>query len=89
MIRFSLKSFPSVQAASTSDTEAPFLDLHLSVSNGFVSSKIYDKRHDFNFDIVSFPSLDAHVPRSTSYGVSSQLILLSFHLEKPACLNLL
>ena len=30
--------------ANTSDTEAPFLDLHLSISNGFVSSKIYDKR---------------------------------------------
>ena len=29
--------------ANTSDTEAPFLDLHLSISNGFVSSKIYDK----------------------------------------------
>ena len=25
--------------ANTSDSEAPFLDLHLSVSNGFVSSK--------------------------------------------------
>ena len=33
--------------ANISDTEAPFLDLHLSVSNGFVSSKIYDKRDDF------------------------------------------
>ena len=32
-----------------SDTEAPFLDLHLSVANGFVSSKIYDKRDDFDF----------------------------------------
>ena len=29
--------------ANTSDTEAPFFDLHLSISNGFVSSKIYDK----------------------------------------------
>ena len=28
--------------ANISDTEAPFLDLHLSVANGFVSSKIYD-----------------------------------------------
>ena len=27
--------------ANTSDTEAPFLDLHLSISNGFVSYKIY------------------------------------------------
>ena len=61
--------------ANTSDTEAPFLDLHLSISNGFVSSKIYDKRDDFDFDIVNFPFLD-DVPRSTSYyGVYiSQLI---------------
>ena len=61
--------------ANTSDTKAPFLDLHLSISNGFVSSKIYDKRDDFDFDIVNFPFLDGDVPSSTSYGVSiSQLI---------------
>ena len=61
--------------ANTSDTEAPFLDLHLSISNGFVSSKIYDKRDDIDFDIVNFPFLDGDVPRSTSYGVYiSQLI---------------
>ena len=41
--------------ANISDTEAPFLDLHLSVANGFFSSKIYDKRDDFDFDIVNFP----------------------------------
>ena len=40
--------------ANTSDTESPFLDLHLSISNGFVSSKIYDKRDDFDFDIVNY-----------------------------------
>ena len=55
--------------ANTSDTEAPFLGLHLSISNGFVSSKIYDKRDDFDFDIVNFPFLDGDVPCSTSYGV--------------------
>ena len=61
--------------ANTSDTEAPFLDLHLSISTGFVSPKIYDKRDDFDFDIVNFPFLDGDVPRSTSYGVNiSQLI---------------
>ena len=27
--------------------------LHLSISNGFVSSKIYDKRDDFDFEIVN------------------------------------
>ena len=61
--------------ANISDTEAPFLDLHLSVVNGFVSSKIYDKRDDFDFDIVNFPFLDGDVPRRASYGVYiSQLI---------------
>ena len=60
--------------ANISDTEAPYLDLHLSVANGFVSSKIYDKRDDFDF-IVNFPFLDGDVPRRASYGVYiSQLI---------------
>ena len=45
-----------LKKANTSDTEAPFLYLHvhLSISNGFVSSKIYDKHDDFDFDIVFF-----------------------------------
>ena len=34
-----------------------------------IKTKIYDKRDDFDFDIVDFPSLDGDVPRSTSYGV--------------------
>ena len=39
------------------------------------SSKIYDKRDDFDFDIVNFPFLDGDVPRRASYGVYiSQLI---------------
>ena len=60
---------------NTSDTEAPFLDLLLSVSNGFVSSKIYDNREDFDFYIVKCPFLDGDVSRSTSYVVYiSQLI---------------
>ena len=44
--------------ANTSDTKAAFLDLHLSISNDIVSTKIYDKRDDFDFKIVNFPFLD-------------------------------
>ena len=55
--------------ANSSDTEAPFLDLNLLITNGIVSSKIYDKQDDFNFEIVNFPFLDGDVPRSPSYGV--------------------
>ena len=41
--------------ANTSDIVAAFLDLHLSFSNDIVSTKIYDKRDDFDFEIVKFP----------------------------------
>ena len=61
--------------ANASDTEAAFLDLHLSISNDNVSTKIYDKGDDFDFEIVNFPFLDGDVPRSKSHGVYiSQLI---------------
>ena len=55
--------------ANSSDTEAPFFDLDLSVANGIVLSKIYDKQDDFNFEIVNFPYLDGEVPCSPTYGV--------------------
>ena len=64
--------------ANTTYTETPFLDLHLSIANGFVSSKINDKRADFDFGIVNFPFLDSDVPRRASYGeYISQLIRLA------------
>ena len=49
--------------------------MNLSITNGIVSSIIYDKRDDFNFEIVNFPFFDGDVPRFSSYGVYiSQLI---------------
>ena len=49
--------------------------MHLSISNDIVSTKNYNKRDDFDFEIVNFPFLDGDVPRSTSYEVYiSQLI---------------
>ena len=47
----------------------------MSISNDIVSTKVYDKRNDFQFEIVNFPFLDGDVPRSTSFVVyTSQLI---------------
>ena len=43
----------------------PVLDLAMSI----VSSKIYDKRDDFNFEITNFPFLAGDTPHSPSYGV--------------------
>ena len=60
---------------NSSDTEAPFLNLDLSITNVIVSSKIFDKGDDFNFEIVNFLFLDGDVPHVPSCGVYiSQLI---------------
>ena len=59
--------------ANVSDTEASFLELHLSISDGF-KTKIFDKRDGFDCDIVNFPFLDGDVPRSTAYGGFSFLL---------------
>ena len=67
------QNYPSelqLNKADSSDTEAPFLDLHLTISDGFVSSKMYNKQGNFDFDIVNFfPFLDGDVTRTTSWGV--------------------
>ena len=63
---------------NASDTEAAFLDLNLSIHNDILSTKLYDKRDDFNFDIFNFPFLDGDVHQRPSYGVYiSQLIRLT------------
>ena len=58
-----------INKANSSDTEAPFLDLHLAISDGFVSFKIHDKRDDFDFGIVHFPFLDGDIPRYILRGL--------------------
>ena len=69
--------------ANSSDTEAPFLDLNSSITNGIVSSKIYDKRDDFNFEIVNFPFLDGFVslvalrPKSTAMVIAGRSVHLT------------
>ena len=61
--------------ANTSDTEAAFLGLNLSIHNDTVSTKIMIERDDFDFNIVNVSFLDGDVPRRPSYGVYiSQLI---------------
>ena len=62
---------------NTSDTKAAFLDF--SISKNIVSTKIYDKRDDFDFEIVNFPFIDGDVPHSTSYGVYISQLFAEFH----------
>ena len=69
---------PELEIKETTDTasSASFLDLYLEIdTNGQLSTRIYDKRDDFKFEIINFPHMDSNIPSSPAYGVYiSQLI---------------
>jgi hypothetical protein len=51
---------PELEVKETTDTAsaASFLDLYLEFDDsGQLSTKIYDKRDDFNFKIINFPNM--------------------------------
>ena len=46
------------------------MDLYLEFDDsGEISTKIYDKRDDFNFKVINFPNVCSNVPASPVYGV--------------------
>ena len=65
-----------IKETTESDSSASYLDIFLKYdTNGHLSTRLYDKRDDFNFSIINFPYLDSNIPHSPSYGVYiSQLI---------------
>ena len=79
MINHIYPSELQLNKANSSDTEAPFLDLHLNISDGFISSKIHDKRDDFDFDI-KFPFLDGDVPslHLTGFIYSERFFIIEY-----------
>ena len=53
----------SLSRENQSDINEAFrVDLNLCISNGTVSTKMYDKRDSFDFDTVNFPFLDGDAP---------------------------
>ena len=45
-----------------------FLDLDIIIEDGRFVSKLYDKRRDFVFKVITFPNLRSNIPNKTSYG---------------------
>ena len=66
----------TVEKANESDHLADYLDITFIIDNGGkLSTRLYDKRDDFDFHIVNFPFLSSNIPSGPSYGVYiSQLI---------------
>ena len=56
----------------TTDSEAPLLDLHLSVS-----PEVYNKRDDFDFHIVNFAYLYCEIHRCISLYTLKNFLILS------------
>ena len=49
---------------------ASYLDLTFTIEkDGKLSTKLCDKRDDFDFHIVNFPFLSSNIPSGPSYGV--------------------
>ena len=65
-----------IKETTESNSSTSYLDIFLKYdTNGHLSTRLYDKRDDFNFTIINFPYLDSNIPLSPSYGVYiSQLI---------------
>ena len=45
----------TLKKTNTSPKKSPFLDLDITSTNNQFITKVYDKREDFNFDIINFP----------------------------------
>ena len=66
-----------LEIKETTETSASssYLDCYLYIDNGKLTTRLYDKRDDFNFPIVNFPFLSSNIPSAPAYGVYvSQLI---------------
>ena len=65
--------YPSeLEIKDTTDAHdhASYLDLLLSYGQtNRLQVKLYDKRDDFNFNIVNFPFMCSNIPQSPAYGV--------------------
>jgi len=68
--------YPVELVVKDSPNAASYLAIYLEHdTNGTLTTKLYDKRDEFNFPIVNYPFLNSNTPLSPSYGVyMSQLI---------------
>ena len=57
-------------------TQATFLDMEIKIEENIFKTRTYDKRDDYDFEIVNFPDLrTSNVPHRAAYGVyTSQVI---------------
>ena len=77
---FSLTFFEIKETTETAASSS-YLDCYLY--NGKLTTRLYDKRDDFNFPIVKFPFLSSNIPSAPAYDV-----YVSQFTVNPLCQNL-
>ena len=56
-------------------TNVHYLDLNIFLHSGIFKYSLFDKRNDFDFNVISYPFLSGNIPKIPTYGVYvSQLI---------------
>ena len=55
--------------SNQSNTNVDYLDIKITSENNTLSFSLFDKRDNFNFDIVNFPYLDSCIPRKPALGI--------------------
>ena len=58
-----------LKETTESDEKCSFLDLLLFKDDGELKCRVYDKRDDFNFNIVNYPFMESNIPINPAYGV--------------------
>ena len=69
----------TLKRTSESERNLSYLDISISICGGKYVTEVYDKRDDFNFDIVNFPYMYmcSNILAKPTYGVYiSQLIII-------------
>ena len=46
-----------------------FLDIDIKVDQNRITTKVYDKRRDYNFDILGLPAFSSNIPNNMTYGI--------------------
>ena len=73
---------PELTLKRTTESDTT-LDVSISICQGNFITEVFDKRDNFNFDIVNYPYMCSNIPTKPTYGVYiSQLIKISRICDK-------
>ena len=70
----------TLKKTTESNSRISYLDISISICNNKYVTEVYDKRANFNFNIVNYPYMCSNIPAKPTYGVRvhvSQLIKIS------------